>query len=40
VAHGRAFEVEDSLILSLVSIGLEVLKLVSLEEDDGPSSSE
>ena len=40
VAHGRAFDVEDSLILSLVSIGLEVLKLVSLEENDGPSSSE
>ena len=40
VAHGRAFDVDDSLILSLVSIGLEVLKLVSLEENDGSNSSE
>jgi hypothetical protein len=38
VAHGDAFEVDDAHVLSLVSIGLEVLKLVSLEERDGSSN--
>ena len=35
VAHGQAFEVEPNVVQSLVSIGLEVLKLVSLEEENG-----
>lgn len=35
VVHGQAFEVESTVVQSLVSIGLEVLKLVSLEEDHG-----
>jgi hypothetical protein len=38
VAHGQAFEVDDALVLSLVSVGLEVLKLVSLEDRDGSSN--
>lgn len=40
VAHGQAFEVDSSVIFSLVSVGLDVLKLVSLEEKDGTSSQE
>ena len=35
VAHGQAFEVESNVVQSLVSIGLDVLKLVSLEEENG-----
>lgn len=35
IAHGKAFEVESNVVQSLVSIGLEVLKLVSLEEENG-----
>ncbi|MEX2121596.1 MAG: hypothetical protein WD847_18560 [Pirellulales bacterium] len=38
VAHGMASGVEESLVISLVSLGLEVLKLVSIEGGDGPDS--
>lgn len=33
VVHGQAFEVEDSVILSLISLGNEILKLISIEEN-------
>lgn len=38
VAHGQAFEVDRSLILSLVSIGTELLKIISTETPNGPSN--
>jgi hypothetical protein len=38
VAHGMAFGVDESLVLSLVSLGLDVLKLVSMEGGNGPDS--
>jgi len=38
VVHGQAFDVEPTVVQSLVSLGLEVLKLVSLEEDHGTSN--
>jgi ribosome-associated translation inhibitor RaiA len=31
VVHGEAFEVEDSVIFSLISLGIEILKLLSIE---------
>ncbi len=40
VAHGMAFDVDPNLVMSLTSVGLEVLRLVSLENGDGPSSAE
>ncbi len=40
VAHGMAFDVDSTLVMSLISVGLEVLKLVSVEKGDGPSSAE
>lgn len=38
VAHGMVFEVDESIVLSLVSLGLDILKLVSVEGGDGPDS--
>ena len=35
IAHGAAFDVELATVQSLVSVGLDVLKLVALEETDG-----
>jgi hypothetical protein len=40
VAHAMAFGVDTSLIMSLISVGLQLLKLISVEEGHGPSSSE
>jgi len=40
VAHGMAFDVDTSLVLSLISVGLEVLKLVSVEEGNGSKPTE
>jgi hypothetical protein len=34
VAHGKAFHVEDSTILSLISMGTEILRIVSVERDN------
>jgi len=34
VAHGMAFDVDTSVILSLNSVGLEILKLLSAQGDD------
>ena len=35
VAHGEAFEVESSNLFSLISLGTELLKMVSVKKTDG-----
>ena len=39
VAHGDALEVDNSIIYSLVSVGAELLKMVSVEQREQPASS-
>lgn len=38
VGHGHGFEVDDGHVHALISLGLELLKLASLEDRDGSSN--
>lgn len=39
VAHNQAFQVDDSAVLSLVDLGIDLLRLLSVEGTDGPGDS-
>lgn len=39
VAHAMAFGVDESVVLALVSLGLDIFKLVSVEGGSGPDST-